>query len=214
MRVFIADDHPIFLDAICEEVSRAGGDVSVNKGENLESVLKLGDQLSDFDVLVIDFSMPGMNGADGVREVLERHPGATIAIMSGVALPSDVKAVIDAGAKGFIPKTLNGGAFVAAVNLIAAGGTFVPTDYLGDGNEAGQAGHQEPHHDTFSLTPRENEVLAHIVEGQSNKEIARALEIEEVTVKLHARRIFQKLGVKNRVQAAKTAIDAGLYGTS
>jgi len=132
--------------------------------------------------------------------------------MSGVALPADVKAVIDAGAKGFIPKTLNGGAFVAAVNLIAAGGTFVPTDYLGEGHDADNAD-QHPRHDTFSLTPRENEVLAHIVEGQSNKEIAHALEIEEVTVKLHARRIFQKLGVKNRVQAAKAAMDAGLYET-
>jgi len=212
MRVFIADDHPIFLDAICEEVGRAGGDISVNKGENLESVLNLGDQLSAFDVLVIDFSMPGMDGVEGVRKVLVRHPGANIAIMSGVALPADVKAVIDAGAKGFIPKTLNGGAFVAAVNLIAAGGTFVPTDYLGEGHDADNAD-QHPRHDTFSLTPRENEVLAHIVEGQSNKEIAHALEIEEVTVKLHARRIFQKLGVKNRVQAAKAAMDAGLYET-
>jgi len=214
MRVFIADDHPIFLDAISEEIGRAGGDVSVNKGENLDSILNLGEHLSEFDVLVIDFSMPGMNGVEGVRKVLERHPEATIAIMSGVALPADVKAVIDAGAKGFIPKTLNGGAFVAAVNLIAAGGTFVPTDYLGDGQDGGDGAHQKAPHDSFSLTPRENEVLAHIVEGQSNKEIARALEIEEVTVKLHARRIFQKLGVKNRVQAAKTAIDAGLYETS
>jgi len=213
MKVFIADDHPIFLDAICEEVGRAGGDVSINKGENLDSVLNLGDHLSDFDVLVIDFSMPGMDGVEGVRKVLERHPEATIAIMSGVALPADVKAVIDAGAKGFIPKTLNGGAFVAAVNLIAAGGTFVPTDYMGDGQDAGDADHQKSLHDAYSLTPRESEVLAHIVEGQSNKEIARALEIEEVTVKLHARRIFQKLGVKNRVQAAKAAIDAGLHET-
>ncbi len=156
--------------------------------------------------MVLDFSMPGMDGVEGVRTLRGAYPDLAVAVTSGVAKMRDVKTVLDLGARGFLPKTLTGSAYAGALRVIAEGGTFVPVETM----QALAAAAADRKVNAEGLTPREREVLEGIADGKPNKQIARDLDIHEVTVKLHARSIFKKIGVQNRSQAAVVARERGL----
>lgn len=206
MRLLFADDHPMFLDAVREHLRRAFPDIDIQSASNLDDVLGLLDTADDFELVVLDFSMPGMEGANGVKTLRETYPDLAIAVTSGVAKTRDVKAVLDLGAQGYLPKTLTGSAYAGALRVIAEGGTYVPVETMQAlANEAA-----DRKINAEGLTPREIEVLEGIADGKPNKQIARDLDIHEVTVKLHARSIFKKIGVQNRSQAAVAARERGL----
>ncbi|MEQ8228540.1 MAG: response regulator transcription factor [Rhodospirillales bacterium] len=206
MRLLFADDHPMFLDAVREHLRRAFPDIDIQSASNLDDVLGLLDAADDFELVVLDFSMPGMEGANGVKTLRETYPDLAIAVTSGVAKTRDVKAVLDLGAQGYLPKTLTGSAYAGALRVIAEGGTYVPVETMQAlANEAA-----DRKINAEGLTPREIEVLEGIADGKPNKQIARDLDIHEVTVKLHARSIFKKIGVQNRSQAAVAARERGL----
>ena len=206
MRLLFADDHPMFLDAVREHLSRAFPDIDIQSASNLDDVLGLLNTADDFELVVLDFSMPGMEGANGVKTLRETYPDLAIAVTSGVAKTRDVKAVLDLGAQGYLPKTLTGSAYAGALRVIAEGGTYVPVETMQAlANEAA-----DRKINAEGLTPREIEVLEGIADGKPNKQIARDLDIHEVTVKLHARSIFKKIGVQNRSQAAVAARERGL----
>ena len=175
MRLLFADDHPMFLDAVREHLNRAFPDVEIQAASNLDEVTAKLSSKGKYDLVVLDFSMPGMDGTEGVKRLRSAYPDLAIAVTSGVAKTRDVKTVLDLGAHGYLPKTLTGSAYAGALRVIA-----------------------------------EMEVLEGIADGKPNKQIARDLEIHEVTVKLHARSIFKKIGVQNRSQAAVVARERGL----
>ena len=206
MRLLFADDHPMFLDAVREHLNRAFPDIEIEVAANLGDVMTMLGGKNGFDLVVLDFSMPGMDGADGVKMLREKHPEVSVAVTSGVAKTRDVKAVLDMGARGFLPKTLTGSAYAGALRVIAEGGTFVPVETM----QALAAAAADRKVNAEGLTPREMEVLEGIADGKPNKQIARDLDIHEVTVKLHARSIFKKIGVQNRSQAAVVARERGL----
>src|SRR5690606_39680833 len=140
---------------------------------------------------------------EGLARMRALRPNTPTVIMSGLARPQDVNEALAAGAAGFFPKTLNGAALVSAVRLVLAGERFVPSA------DHPVAGGGEPALDDAvagNLTRREREVLDLLTEGMSNKEIARRLDLQEVTIKLHVRGICRKLGAKNRTQAALRAV--------
>lgn len=196
----------MFLDAVREHLSRAFPDIDIQSASNLDDVLGLLNTADDFELVVLDFSMPGMEGANGVKTLRETYPDLAIAVTSGVAKTRDVKAVLDLGAQGYLPKTLTGSAYAGALRVIAEGGTYVPVETMQAlANEAA-----DRKINAEGLTPREIEVLEGIADGKPNKQIARDLDIHEVTVKLHARSIFKKIGVQNRSQAAVAARERGL----
>src|SRR5262245_10996042 len=211
MHILLADDHPLFAEALKELVRRS------MSGSHLESVGSLDDAHralaghETFDLLMLDIDMPGMNGLAGLERTRNRFPTLPIAIVSGVTDPDSVRRVIALGARGFLPKTMPSAALSAALQVIAAGGTYIPTDYAATPAESaaksdrGTAG---------MLTPREQEILGHLVSGKTNKEIARLLDLQEITVKLHVRSIFRKLGVRNRVEAVNAAARSGMLRRS
>ena len=206
MRLLFADDHPMFLDAVREHLSRAFPDIEIQSAANLDEVSKKLTDNEEFDLVVLDFSMPGMDGTSGVKNLRETFPELAIAVTSGVAKTRDVKAVLDLGAQGYLPKTLTGSAYAGALRVIAEGGTYVPVETMQAlANEAA-----DRKVNAEGLTPREIEVLEGIADGKPNKQIARDLDIHEVTVKLHARSIFKKIGVQNRSQAAVVARERGI----
>ena len=133
-----------------------------------------------------------------------------VALISGVANPAILQAALDAGARGVIPKSLDGAAVVAAVQTILDGGRFVPADLQADGN-ANDAASAETAADNpiATLTRREMQVLSLLTQGLANKQIAYQLNIQEVTVKLYVGRLLRKFNVQNRTQAATKAIDLG-----
>ena len=208
-RIIIADDHPLYRDALQRMLAAMPDVECLGAANGLAEALDLLERAGTVHLLILDLRMPGMAGAEPVRDLLRRYPGLRIAIVSGNIDATEIQSLLAQGAAGFLPKTLEPPAMSAALRLILAGAIYVPPDALAipvaDSEPAAPADL-----DTADLTPREREVLAEIVRGVSNKQIARDLGIAEVTVKLHSRRILEKLGVRNRAAAAALAVARGL----
>ena len=139
--------------------------------------------------------MPGMDGLKGLDRMKDANDGKPVAILSGNATPSVADKAIEAGAAGFVPKTLGSKSMVSAIRFMAAGEVFVPYGFLQQAEQKTVA----------NLTERETEVLRGLCEGKSNKEIALDLDLQEVTIKLHVKTLCRKLEAKNRTQAALIA---------
>jgi DNA-binding NarL/FixJ family response regulator len=210
MRVVIVDDHPLYLDAAQRQLVRAF------RGAEMCCFSMLADALVSLadtpaDLVMLDFSMPGMEGPAGVARVVAAASPAAVVVMSGVASSRDVMACIAAGARGFLPKTVEGRVFTDAVSVVLHGGTYVPAEFIGSlpplvepSSNAGDA------LGGVDLTSREKDLLRMVAAGAANKEIARKMGLQEVTVKFYLTRLFRRLGVKNRSQAAVAAVRLGL----
>ena len=200
MRMLLADDHDLFRESVAAMLT-AQGDVTVVLASQLAEALDCLEKQS-FDLVLLDYQMPGMNGLDGLRRVRAAVPTVPVAVMSGTTRRDLAEEALACGAVGFVPKTLGVKALLAAVKRMAAGEVFAPLSMLD-----AQPLPQQPIED---LTRREREVLDGICNGKSNKEIARDLEVQEVTVKLHVKTLARKLGARNRTHAAMIARDRGL----
>ncbi len=175
--------------------------VTVVAVADLEAALaRLGNER--FDLAVIDYQMPGMNGLEGLARARAVAGKTPVAIISGTTRRDLAEEAMAAGAAGFVPKTLGIKAMIAAVRLMAAGGSFAPLAMLDPAPTAGTG--------TGALTRREMDVLRGLCAGKANKEIARDLDVQEVTVKLHVKTLTRKLGARNRTHAAMIARNAGL----
>ncbi|WP_173012577.1 response regulator transcription factor [Niveispirillum sp. SYP-B3756] len=204
MRLLIADDHELVRDALRSHFEREAPGTIVRGVGTVSEALKALDDGIAFDILLLDLRMPGMNGLNGLVRLRERYPSLKIALMSGEAKNEDVRLALAHGAVGFLPKTLPGTMLLQALQRMLAGEVFMPE------NMAETATQADGNALNGTFTRREREVLDFLLKGQSNKEIARALELEEVTVKLHIRGLCRKLGAKNRTQAAMRAVELGL----
>ncbi len=204
MRILIADDHQLVRDAIAGFL-RQEPDFTVDIAADFSDALSLARQTSDLDVVLLDWMMPGMDGLKGLAAMRAARPGTPVAILSGTAPRSVADAALAAGAAGFLPKTMSTRTLIAAVRFMAAGEVYAPMALLTE---------REPQTATLAgaqLTERETEVLRHLCEGLANKEIARRLNVQEVTVKLHVKTLYRKIGARNRTHAAMLAKAAGLF---
>ena len=217
MKILIADDHALFCDTLSEYLQRFLPDAGYEIVGDFDSAFALIQEHEfDFDLVLLDFLMPGMNGLEGLRSVRENFPHVKVAMMSGVAQPHHVEDALALGAIGYFPKTLSGTEFVEAIQQVVSGQSFVPIDfdtgsYVPSYNVGGANLGGSSHDVKADLTPREREVLSFLVKGDANKDIADALGLQVVTIKLHVRSICQKLGVKNRTQAALKAREIGVF---
>lgn len=211
-RILIADDHALIGDSLELHLKVLWPDVDVTKVLDFGQAEAVARGPELLDLILLDLHMPGMDGLAGLGKVRALQPAARVAIVSGEATIEMAHAVMEAGADGFIPKTAGAGVMVHAAQRMLAGEKFqAPEIYL---KPAEVPETQRLHGDGLApLTAREIEVLRHLVDGLPNKEIARHLGIEIVTVSLHLKNIYRKLGVANRTQAAKRGLEAGLGGT-
>ncbi|MBI3706730.1 MAG: response regulator transcription factor [Proteobacteria bacterium] len=207
IRILLADDHPIFAEALQTLIERSMPASSLTIVGDLAAAHRALAAAPRYDLAILDLHMPGANGFDGIERTLARFPDTKLVVISGAASAADVSRAIGLGAKGFLPKTLPGKVITAALQVVASGGTYVPADYAQPGRASPPRNAEEA---ASGLTPRETEVLALLSTGQSNKEIGRALDLQEVTVKLHVRNVFRKLGVRNRVEATNAAVRLNL----
>ncbi|SFR02137.1 response regulator transcription factor [Poseidonocella sedimentorum] len=194
MRLLIADDHNLVRDAIAA-LLLAEGAKEVFAAKNLEEAMHLVRTDGPFDLVLLDYNMPGMSGLAGLRQMIDHNEGQPVALISGTAAPAVAKDAVEAGAAGFVPKTLPSKSIYGAAQIMIGGDVFVPFEFMNREEEA----------HTVNLSKREHEVLRGICAGQSNKEIARELLIQEVTVKLHVRTLSRKLAARNRTHAAAIA---------
>ncbi|MDP5362337.1 MAG: response regulator transcription factor, partial [Paracoccaceae bacterium] len=146
-----------------------------------------------------------MNGLEGLRTAIALGAGQRVALISGEATKQIAEQALEAGAAGFVPKSLPAKSLVNAVKFMAMGEQYAPIDFMTAVEEV----HQNPLAE--KLTDREMQVLKGLTEGKSNKEIARDLDIQEPTVKLHMKTLYRKVGAANRTQAALIAREAGLF---
>ncbi|NIY77496.1 response regulator transcription factor [Thalassospira sp. HF15] len=217
MRILLADDHDLVREAISLLFQQYFDDCEVAEAGALDPALELIAANNTFDLVLLDLRMPGMNGLEGLKRTLEQVADSTfVVLLSGAYRSDDVRKAIEAGAHGFIPKTLRGQALANAVQLVLAGDKYLPSSILTDMNDsmsgsgdgenrlAGGFGNEG---DFARLTPREREVLALLSEGRPNKDIARHLDLREITVKYHLKNIYRKLNVSNRAQAVKMALE-------
>jgi DNA-binding NarL/FixJ family response regulator len=205
-RIIIADDHPLYREALATAFGRTADIEASASVDDLEQALAAIEK-GPVDLVLLDLDMPGMSGASGVGRVRELYPDTRVAVISGSVGAGKIRDALAAGACGYVPKTFTPDMILAAVRLMLSGAIYVPPDALSGAAEApeGRAGAG-----SGTLTPRELEVLRLLTKGAANKEIARAIGVAEVTVKLHTRRILEKLGVRNRAAAAAIAVKTGL----
>jgi DNA-binding NarL/FixJ family response regulator len=209
MRIILADDHDLIRDTLEVYLQRLDTKVDVLHAATLAQALDAAKGATDASLVLLDLRMPGMNGLAGFRAMQKELPTTPIVIFSGDTNPDLIKASLQAGAAGFIPKTMRAPAMINALRLVLSGERYVPDLAMmqGDGKPGGA---NLDSGGAFSqLTPREREVLGLLVKGNSNKQIARQLKIEEITVALHLRSIYRKLNVASRTQAVRLALQLG-----
>ncbi len=209
MRVLLADDHDLVRDGIQAYLEARLPSITVVTASDFQGALALAAASPGFDLVMLDLRMPGMDGAAGVERMRAALPDLPLAILSGYPCPPELAHALARLHVSFLPKTLSGEALISKLNEVMDGETYPPPSH-------GEPATSDPDSvsDTRPLTRREREVLSHLSLGLSNKEIARRLTIEEVTVRLHLRGIFRKLGVHNRTQAVRHALDHGLDVTA
>ena len=198
----IADDHDLVRETIAMFLE-ADGNAETHSAKDLPEAIKKIETVGPFDLVLLDFTMPGMKGLEGIGKALAANGGKPVGLISGTATRLIAEQALQAGAAGFLPKTLPAKSLVNAVRFMIMGETFVPASALNDAEADAETEFVR------QLSSREREVLTGLCLGKANKEIARELDLQEVTVKLHVRTLCRKIGAKNRTQAAVIAKEAG-----
>ncbi|MFO6448604.1 response regulator [Erythrobacter sp. NE805] len=204
MHILIADDHELLRDVLRSYLEAEGG-FTVETVADLPAALgRIAEAAGEapFDLVVLDYGMPGMDGYEGLAKAIAANGGRPVALMSGLAPPGVAAKVLGLGAAGYLPKTLPARSLVNAIRFMAAGEVYMPLDL----HRPSQATVPAP----SGLSPREIEVLARLCSGQANKEIARELNLREPTIKLHVKTICRKLSARNRTHAAMIARERAL----
>ena len=210
MRVLLIDDHALFRFGLKELLERRGIEVVAALGDCAAGIRLVAERLPD--VVLLDLRMPGRTGADVLRELRRVHPRMPIAMLTTSAEERDVVESLQGGAQGYLLKDMEPDALIAALGEIVRGRIVVAPELAGVLARAvqGDSRAEETDGRSLDLTPREHQILCHLVEGQSNKTIGKRLGIADGTVKLHVKAILRKLEVHSRVEAAVIAVERGL----
>lgn len=202
MKIIIADDHALFREGLRRILDQLAPEPVVIEASDHEALAFLADEHPDADLVIVDLSMPGCEPFAALGTLLARHPTLPLVVLSASDRREDMRRTLDMGAMGFIPKREPPSVLLGALQLVLTGGIYVPPALLRETDT--------PSRGNATLTPRQQDVLAGLLSGKSNKEIGRQLGLSEATVKAHLSAIFRVLQVSNRLEAARVADRLGL----
>ena len=205
MRILIADDHDLLRETLSMFLASEGS-IDTALASTLDAALDHIQSEEKFDLIMLDYNMPGMAGLNGLKRAMEASGGSPVALMSGIASRSVAEEALSFGAAGFVPKTLAAKTLVNAVRFMAMGEKYAPIDFMTADDPT-----VAPNPLAQKLSRRELQVLEGLSKGKSNKEIARDLDLQEPTIKLHVKTLYRKIGAANRTQAALIAKEEGLF---
>jgi two-component system nitrate/nitrite response regulator NarL len=219
-RLLVVDDHTLFRRGLIALLSQYEDVQVIGEAADAGEAQRRARELQP-DVVLLDNHLPGVRGVDALPGLREAAPRARVLMLTVSEDEGDLAAALHGGAAGYVLKTIEGDDLVQAVRSCASGGSFVSPEMTaklvtafraaGAPAPAGPPAAPEPSRDAAAgLSPRERDTLRHLARGASNKEIARALDIAETTVKIHVQNILRKLGLSSRVQAAVYASENGL----
>lgn len=203
MRVLVADDHDLVRGTLCAYLSHEP-DMETREAATLDAALEAIRREGGFDLVLLDYNMPGMNGLDGLARCRAANAPGHVALISGLAPREIARQALAAGAIGFVPKTIAPKSLANAVRFMAAGEQYAPLDFFAGGADAA-----EPDAFAARLSSRERDVLRGLIRGLSNKEMALELDLREPTIKLHVKTLCRKLEARNRTHAAMIAKEGG-----
>ncbi len=208
MNILLIDDHVMVREALRYYLCELDSSVVVTTAGSLEEAFARPPEDIDYDLIVLDFRLPGVRGFAGYEAVAAWFPDVPVVILSGMIQQSDAFSLIEAGAAGVIPKRLGADAMIHALKLILSGEKYLPVTLGDTPGSARTAPRIEGGGGLGELTERQGEVLALLKQGLPNKQIAARMGIQEVTVKLHLSRVFKKLGASNRTEAVRIALES------
>lgn len=207
-RVLIAEDHPLFRDAVrgvLDHVFAArGAELQAVEAATIDEITQALEADDEFDLILLDLFIPGAHGLSHLVSLRARLPSTPIIVFSSVTDPKVVRQTITCGAAGFIPKSAGRDDIADALNLVLGGGIYLPRRFetgLDAASLHPRARLEAEDADLGPLTGRQVAVLELVAAGKANKQIAYELGISEITVKTHVTAILRKLHVTNRGQA-------------
>ncbi len=211
MRVVLIDDHALVRKGLEQLLQSRGVEIAASVGTGAEG-LAVTQELAP-DIVLLDVKMPDMSGLDVLARLRSAGVQVPILMLTMSRDEADLQTALRGGAQGYLLKDMDPEDLVPALQDAMRGDNVVAKELIGSLTrlvQGQQKNTPSPATPLSDLTPREQEILRHLAEGQSNKAIARVLEITDGTVKLHVKSILRKLGVRSRVEAAVMAVEHNL----
>lgn len=211
MHILIADDHPLFRDALKRAVLQCVADAAIAEAEDVAGLLQLIEVHPQADLLLMDLNMPGAQGFSALVHVRAIWPTLPVLVVSAQEDPALMRRAVGHGAAGFIPKSASIARIGEAIRAVLDGDTWLPpgVDVAGATLDADE---QQLAARIAELTPQQYRVLGMLCQGLLNKQIAYELDVSEATVKAHMTAVLRKLGAHSRTQAALLAGRLALDG--
>jgi DNA-binding NarL/FixJ family response regulator len=218
MKILVVDDHVLIRDAVRGVLKELKGDADVLEASDCRQALALiAENADDLGLILLDLNLPDRDGFTALSEVRERYPAISVVVLSGQHDRSTVVKALELGALGFIPKSGQREVMMSALQLVFAGGIYIPPEILSrdlsitppPGPKPGAGGRPPASPSDLGLTERQIDVLALMMQGKSNKAICRVLDLAEPTVKNHVTAILKALKVTNRTEAVIAVRELG-----
>lgn len=190
MKILIADDHELYRDALSILIQRLDEPTEIHHSSSYTELLEQAEAGDNWDLMLVDLNMPGLSYYDGIAQLSAQHPDTPIIVVTSSSDPKDSQRALKAGALGYMSKSMKSEDMLNAIKLMLTNGISIHPNHP-----------STPESSLDDLTPRQQEVLTLLCNGESNKRIALNLDLSEHTVKLHVRAILQTLNAENRTQA-------------
>jgi DNA-binding NarL/FixJ family response regulator len=215
MKILIVDDHALIRDALQGVLKKLQRGATVLEASDSQQAFDIIAGNPDINLILLDLTLPGRDGLSVLAELRERYPAISVVVLSALQDRANVQKVLDLGAAGFIPKSARREVMLSALQLVFAGSVYVPPEILAPEGFAEAAPSQQRDNRSIvslsdlGLSERQQDVLALVMQGNSNKVICRTLNLAEPTVKNHVTAILRALKVSNRTEAVIAVTELG-----